>query len=531
MTLERTVFPIKVNLHKALDQVKELLTAGGDTRILIDKLTGLTHYKTSPYPNVNIINFNSSTANTISFEGYKAAEKMWEKVIAVDNKKALYSLYRDEMERVRNELENYWGIPGTTAVITASGTDGEILVLSLVLSRHKEGLLKNIIIAPNEIGSGIELAAKGRHFSDESALGGDVIKGAVIDGFPSERVIVESVELRDKDGSQFPLSEVDAVVIRLVEEAVISGHHILLHVLDCSKTGIGGPTPSTVKELKSRFPKAIDVVVDACQGRISKENLAEYLRNEFMVLTTGSKFFGGPPFSGVLLLPPSWSEEEEKPDIPEWLKYYSARSDWPLNWREKCKALLDLPNLGLLLRWKAALCEMAAFARVPENEKCRIIHKFMLGVSKVVKNVSSVALLQSEPLLQRLEKGSQEWDAYPTIFTLELLTSNRNKAAICIEQARKIYNLMVTDISALLPSVISDEERNIAKKAFALGQPLKIGDGKNIRVGLRISLSARDIIEIYIDDQVNAYSETLLKKRLDEASSAIRKLDLIIKYL
>ena len=45
-------------------------------------------------------------------------------------------------------------------------------------------------------------------------------------------------------------------------------------------------------------------VVDACQGRFSKQELKEWLEQDSLVLFTGSKFFQAPPFCGAVVIPP-----------------------------------------------------------------------------------------------------------------------------------------------------------------------------------------------------------------------------------
>ena len=47
----------------------------------------------------------------------------------------------------------------------------------------------------------------------------------------------------------------------------------------------------------------VDVLVDACQMRLPLERIRACLAAGWMVLVTGSKFFGGPPFAGALLVP------------------------------------------------------------------------------------------------------------------------------------------------------------------------------------------------------------------------------------
>ena len=86
-----------------------------------------------------------------------------------------------------------------------------------------------------------------------------------------------------------------------------------------SRRGIGG---------------AARIVVDACQARLGLGRLHVHLAQGRMVLITGSKFFGGPPLSGALLVPAALAAEMARQDrLPPALRDYSAASDWPPEWR------------------------------------------------------------------------------------------------------------------------------------------------------------------------------------------------------
>jgi hypothetical protein len=87
-----------------------------------------------------------------------------------------------------------------------------------------------------------------------------------------------------------------------------------------------------------RPPSGVEVIVDACQARIEPSVVASYLRDGWPVVVTGSKLFGGPAFSAAVLFP-------------------SAR----LVKKPRHRAG-DSGNLGMLLRWVAALEAMEAFA-------------------------------------------------------------------------------------------------------------------------------------------------------------------------
>jgi hypothetical protein len=170
----------------------------------------------------------------------------------------------------------------------------------------------------------------GKHFSDCAALGGEVTPGAAIFGGAVAEVV--TVACREGDGSPRTATAVDAEVEALVVDAVAAGRRVLLNLVDVSKTGIIAPSLYCALELRQRFPVAVDVLVDACQFRLAPSTLRTYLENSFWVALTGSKFVGGPAFSGVLLLPSTASGRLCTHILSPALNAYSARADWPHGW-------------------------------------------------------------------------------------------------------------------------------------------------------------------------------------------------------
>src|SRR5260221_12500275 len=58
---------------RAVDPAAQLLTAGGDSRLLVDPATGLNAYGCSPTPRPWAITFASTTATSISDGAFAAA--------------------------------------------------------------------------------------------------------------------------------------------------------------------------------------------------------------------------------------------------------------------------------------------------------------------------------------------------------------------------------------------------------------------------------------------------------------------------
>jgi len=180
----------------------------------------------------------------------------------------------------------------------------------------------------------------------------------------------------------------------MVEQELRRGRDVLLHVLDASKTGLMGVTRETARSLAASAPGRVRVVIDACQLRNPLAQFRRDLADGFMVTVTGSKFAAGPPFAGALLLSAAIADEiAARAAILNGLSDYTTAFDWP-------EALRGCPgftfkfeaNIGLGLRWAAALDAIAAYAAVGEAQQALIIDHFNRQVRERAAGVSGVAL-------------------------------------------------------------------------------------------------------------------------------------------
>ena len=142
-------------------ELKSLLCQNADSRSTV-LANGLTKYATSPYP-IEHLAFGSCTASTISKE-------TWDELIKIDLAKINWL----DVERRFLRIMKLEGM-GLSVVFTPSGTDAETFV-SHVLVESSDKPLRNILIAPNEIGGGSTLAAGGLRFDQLAPDGstGDV---------------------------------------------------------------------------------------------------------------------------------------------------------------------------------------------------------------------------------------------------------------------------------------------------------------------------------------------------------------------
>ena len=144
------------------------------------------------------------------------------------------------------------------------------------------------------------------------------------------------------------------------------------------KTGLAGPSRAIAAQIAASAPERVLVLVDACQLRCPAGRLQADLDGGFMVLITGSKFAGGPPLSGALMLPEAITTQLRRAPLPpEGLADYSARLDWPEPLQATfARDMTTTANLGLGLRWRAALAELKCFAAVDPRLQQRFLTEF-----------------------------------------------------------------------------------------------------------------------------------------------------------
>jgi hypothetical protein len=373
-------------------RLRLLLASGGDDRIWLDPVTRRNRYGAPGVPAPEELWFSSSTASPVSPRGWAAAGEALERL--VDGQSMTIAAWFDAL---RGRLLALYGAAGAEAVLAASGTEAELVALGVALSLARSPLV-NIVVAPAETGSGVPAAAAGQHFLGRASLGAEVTKGGRLSGWEDACIAMQAIEIREPCGALRRQADVDHEAAARVHRAVAGGAFALLHVLDASKTGRPGVSRAAAAEILARHPGRVMVVVDACQLRCPPEAIRADLAQGFAVMITGSKFAGGPAFCGALLLPAAMADRlAVRPPRGGPLAPYSAALDWPPRLRLAVAAGLAHPaNLGLGLRWSAALAEIEAFEATPAAVRVALLAEFERSVRRRVA---------ADPGLELIDQG------------------------------------------------------------------------------------------------------------------------------
>jgi hypothetical protein len=422
----------------------QILISGGDERLLLNA-QGVNKYGCTPTPDDEILSFSSSTATTISTQSFAIADAFRTRLNHSLKTISVKQLHIQEITRQKNEWRELIGLSSETPLVfSPSGTD----LHGLVASQLAPNTLV-IMVEGNETGSGIEVA-----------LG------------QSGEIDIVSIALRFSDGLPRAISEIDTEITTLVQKGIEQQRDILLVLIDQSKTGMIAPSPQCAIALKSRYKSNLNVLVDACQFRLSTMTLKAYLQHDFMVALTGSKFLTAPSFSAMLILPPTMTNSFE----------------------------LEVPNFGLMLRMEIALNEYRAFCVLTNAQIENVISQFANTIQNYLISSPYFEPLETPVLKRENLVYVPTWDFLPTIFPFMLYHDNQ-----------PLSRLENVAIYQKLPQ---------QNPRCQIGQPVICGNEKS---ALRLCLSSRLIVEA-------AKSEQHCRDMIHNALRVLKTLETLIQF-
>jgi hypothetical protein len=528
--LTATAYHRLVDAWALLGPTEWLMEQGGDARLATDPFTGLNGYGCSHRPRPWAVTFASSTASSSSERGYLGAEAARRRMIAMSFKGSTGEAVTAEADRARQALALHFQLPPETAVVlAASGTDAELIALALAAAAEDRPVT-NILLAPEETGSGVPLAARGRHFAIDTARGRSVAKGETVPGFRDDTSLV-SIAVRRPDGGVRSAPAVDADCAAAVATAIAAGRRPVLHILNVSKTGLRAPTMSCAMALSARYAAAMDVVVDACQTRLKPGTVRDYIARGWIVQITGSKFFTGPPFSGAVLAPAIVAARLAARPLPAGLELYSGRPEWPRGQRG-LGSLSPNGNHGLVMRWQAALAEMQAFADVPAGRRRAVLHRFVDHVERCISQTYGLVAVNHEPP----GENPGDWDATETIrcFAIRKMATGvqmpPDAGGDCVDlaTARKMYVWLNADLSPALESVASPADQAVLRRRCHIGQPVAVAIDGRPAAALRVSAGARLVSGE--PSLAHLDPDERLERELSDVTMLFRKLALILVH-
>jgi hypothetical protein len=443
--------------------LEHLLASGGDDRLTLNPATGLNKYGCTPWPSPDVISFGSCTASSLSEGAFEAAERARRDLVASALDTSPASALAAASDAIADAVLKYFRVDDLAeAVLAASGTDAALVVTGLLAAERPGEALTSVLVSPSETGSGVPDAVQGRHFASCAASGSLVGKGEPIDGLAFGPALV-TIALRDETGLPRSQGQVEADFEAAIRAGAAAGH-VVLHAIDGSKTGLTAPDRDACRRLAQEYGAKLDIVIDACQARIEPALVRWYLLQGFPVLVTGSKFFSAPGFCGAVLFPRMRLQKITRAGrLPAGLSAY-ARLQGGFGSR-RCP--------GLILRWTAALHEMAIFGCLPAQQIGATLDHMGRAIGAAISRDQRLKLVAAP------RPSGMGWSEKPSVFTFAV---QAGKGLMRMEELRRVYRDLQEDCSAKFAR---------GDIRCQLGQPVLLG--KHGLGGLRIAINSSQI--------------------------------------
>lgn len=493
----------------------QCLISGGDERIDLDPATGLNRYGIGPIPNEQRAPLGSVTASTISSSAFSAVRTLYDGFqheLGVEGEQDVYLRSADQMrQRIAAALLTR-DTQSVDVVLGSSGTDLHLLA-ALLFNGADARPLCSITLDASETGRAVATASQGQHFTTRLPDGSAAMPGSDLD--KRKRIRGHVLAARTAGGLRLSESAIERDLDIVIKAAVQRGMRCLLVMVDVTKTGLIVPSLRTAIDMKRHYGEALDIIVDACQMRLSPTTLDAYLSQGFPVIVTGSKFMGGPPFCGALLLPPGVRERLRPVRLPKAAEHYSAAGDWPREWAAR-DDLTMRSNFGLLLRWHAALDEWTKFQSVPSVEARKIAADFASAVTaRLLQDPAFYAIscrsLDRSALLSRLAQATS-FDGVQTIFPFLVARTGTTRRSQNFLDMNEAAHIRKTLYSGALPESLAP---------FEVGQPVFGGFKRGYPVAaLRLSLGARLIVRAHEQPIGTTQLANMAMQALDGADQA-----------
>lgn len=507
----------RYRLRDLFTPLDTLLVSGGDGRLALDPKDRVNAYGCGPLPEPETWNFASSTASPISQAAYDRAALAREELVHRSLFDEVEIAFDRRCEDLRDELRGHFQLsPRVDVVFSPSGTDSQLHAL-FVAHAVLGAPPVTIVVGADQTGSGTTHTARGRHFSTVTASGVAVRRDAAIAGLAGDTI---AVPLLDAASGNTMRTDTDAEVIRAIEDSFAQGRRVLLHVMDSSKLGWRAPSAACLDEIARRWPREVQVVVDACQARLARRRLRSYLDRGYMVLMTGSKFFGGPAFSGALLLPKGLSRALHRIEgIAPGFFDYAGRCDWPMAWTALRSRFERRPNFGQWLRWEAALAEIGRYYAVPGAFRAKALAELAIGIDNMIALSPSLRAVSAP--VDTADVDDEEF-MQRSIFPFTLQRGGR---PVAIADTGAIHRALARDINDHIYASATDQQ--VAAQRCLVGQPVRLEQPHSApQAALRLCVGARLVSDAWSAD--SAQAQRNVQHVLDRIAHVLVKIELLL---
>lgn len=434
------------------------ITAGGDERIEL-KENGLNKYFLNPNDSDAILSRASCTCSPLSND-VKARVMAVYKMITSEEV-SLEDIRIKQRYRMKALLKNS---SSTDFNIFFAPSGSDLCYYPLLFSKITNGdkPIISLITRPEELGTGSILANTGRYHAEKTQIKPTTAKGESIkNGFNVEQVLFPS---RTAEGNVIDHKREIYETINQYRDS----HSIIVNLVIGSKSGIEDSV-SIIKD----GPDDVTWVVDLCQMRARPKLFNELLAANCLLMITGSKFYQSPPFSGALLVPESFAEGIMNANIDQeavdGFDTVYSKYDIPPSYRKLRSLFKTHENIGLTLRWEAAICETEKLSQYTEREATFAISNWNRRLIDYFGTKDCFELLPDQDLTNN------------SILSIKVKGSN---GCFDADDLKRLYEHLVT----------KGHEYQDRFSKITIGQPVTYGEHAFVRFALG-STNVRELIE------------------------------------
>ena len=190
-------------------------------------------------------------------------------------------------------------------------------------------------------------------------------------------------------------------------------------------------------------------------------------------------------------------------------------------------------NVGLLLRWSAAVREMRSFYSVPDYLQSGILRELADVVWKSMESTPGIVPLRTD-VLDRGELSSADcWDRVPTIFSFRVAQPDASSGTSYLthDQMQALHRRLNSDLSAIPELRNSDSQRSLAALLCHVGKPVDWcrTSGRSTSV-LRICTGANVVSRVMFDATLGRTLEERIEFERQRIGRVFEKIALILAH-
>lgn len=433
-----------------------LITSGGDERIRLEPGIGRNKYLMNPLSFKGLLCRGSCTCNSLNEESYSAVKStyQWYQNVGYGRVRSnqIDRLYNLLSKDYHNEFD---------LLIAPSGSDLAYIPLFVANILYPGQKIKSFITCPEELGTGSIMAMSGKYYYETDKYGIDRNKGE--DVFHDLDIETFKFPARNEEGH---IVDHQSRILETMSEHRQSAR--LGHLVVGSKSGIEDNL-----DIIHKCGEEVIWTVDLCQLRNSSKLIHQLLDWNCMIMITGSKFYQAPPFCGLMLIPKSISDRirQYRGEVDAGFHHLFSRYNFPLSWSHMRSQFKPFENLGLLLRWEAAIVEMEAFDKIPLHISMGKVNEWHDFIQGKIMDFDNLELMPQQ--------------------------EQTNNSIISFRIKKKGGYLEYDDLKVIYDKCLLNEHPELkgGYNHFSIGQPVRYGN----KAFLRIALGSHDMRKLLIE--------------------------------